>query len=461
MATYRLLRNNKESGPHTLDELRQMGLKAYDLVWIDGKSAAWRYPGEVEELKSFSPQVVEQPYDRFYKKQTEEKQPEVIKQEVQQQPSKVQEAYAVAPEHEKYIPKKSVFVTMPGKKTNGTKRVTQEETYKPVTPAVQQKAVPVTENPISVTENPVAAQVKYSQPLDEIKEMYVKTLYDRKQRIARKTFWLQSLKKVAVILFLVALGVVAGFFIRSKGNNSTALLTETEKSQSVQQPAATNNVPPVVADPVNSSPENTQPATGSDEPQLKEIAGTTNETKETNTPVTGTSRLKLVPLSNNSNTENNTTDPSSHDERNTATSPGAVTDPNTGERGRRSRTTETGAPAANKERERKSFSGSDVADQVSVKSNEYKRVAFGGIRNLELTVTNDSKYTLDNVVVELQYIKPNELPLKTEKIEFKSIGPKSTSTIRVPDTNRGIKVTYRIINIRSSQMDELTIGNKQ
>ena len=51
MNTYLLLRDNKKSGPFTADELRTMGLKPYDLVWLEGKSAAWRYPGEIDELK--------------------------------------------------------------------------------------------------------------------------------------------------------------------------------------------------------------------------------------------------------------------------------------------------------------------------------------------------------------------------------------------------------------------------
>ena len=63
---YLLLRNNKQSGPYSLDELKTMGLKAYDLVWVDGRSAAWRYPCEVEELSAFAPAVEEQPFDRFY-----------------------------------------------------------------------------------------------------------------------------------------------------------------------------------------------------------------------------------------------------------------------------------------------------------------------------------------------------------------------------------------------------------
>ncbi len=53
----------------TMDDLLSFGLKPYDLVWVQGKSAAWRYPSEVEELKPYAPVIEEQPFDRFYKKQ--------------------------------------------------------------------------------------------------------------------------------------------------------------------------------------------------------------------------------------------------------------------------------------------------------------------------------------------------------------------------------------------------------
>jgi hypothetical protein len=68
MSSYLLLRNNNESGPYSMEEIRAMSLKAYDLIWIVGKSAAWRYPGEIAELKSFAPPVPEQDNDLFRKK---------------------------------------------------------------------------------------------------------------------------------------------------------------------------------------------------------------------------------------------------------------------------------------------------------------------------------------------------------------------------------------------------------
>ena len=68
-----MLRSNKQSGPYTLQQLVTTGLKPYDLVWVEGKSAAWRYPSEVENLKEYAPSTEEQPFDRFYKKPEEKK----------------------------------------------------------------------------------------------------------------------------------------------------------------------------------------------------------------------------------------------------------------------------------------------------------------------------------------------------------------------------------------------------
>src|SRR4026208_1817080 len=73
MDTYLLLRSNKQSGPYSLQQLVSFGLKPYDLVWVEGKSAAWRYPSEVDGLKTYAPATEEQPFDRFYKKPEEKR----------------------------------------------------------------------------------------------------------------------------------------------------------------------------------------------------------------------------------------------------------------------------------------------------------------------------------------------------------------------------------------------------
>lgn len=52
---YLLLRNNKQTGPHTLEELVQLPLKHSDLVWVEGRSAGWQYPTEIDLLKEYVP----------------------------------------------------------------------------------------------------------------------------------------------------------------------------------------------------------------------------------------------------------------------------------------------------------------------------------------------------------------------------------------------------------------------
>lgn len=53
---YRLLRDNKEQGPYTSEELIQKGFKPFDLIWVDGRSAAWSYPAEIAEFKIYMPE---------------------------------------------------------------------------------------------------------------------------------------------------------------------------------------------------------------------------------------------------------------------------------------------------------------------------------------------------------------------------------------------------------------------
>jgi hypothetical protein len=100
----------------------------------------------------------------------------------------------------------------------------------------------------------------------------------------------------------------------------------------------------------------------------------------------------------------------------------------------------------------------NIRDFVSVKSNNYVRGAFGGIRGLELTVYNRSGYLLDEVSVELQIIKPSEQPLRTDIITFRNIGANGAVTVRVPDSQRGIRVDYRITNVESKQFEKSTAG---
>jgi len=148
-------------------------------------------------------------------------------------------------------------------------------------------------------------------------------------------------------------------------------------------------------------------------------------------------------------------------------------DPNTGERTRAIRDNDeivtkenpagNGSERLNKknnaepsflETERKS----SIRDFVSIKTNNYVRGAFGGIRGLELVVYNTSDFLVDEVSIELQIMKPSEQPLRTDIITVKNIASNGAVRIRVPDSQRGIRVDYRITHVESRQWQRSTAG---
>ncbi len=442
MSSYLLLRDNKESGPYTMEELLHFGLKPYDLVWVKGKSAAWRYPSEVEELKAFAPVVEEQPYDRFYKKNKEEKkegfppvvndynQPAIVAKEVETPVVNEYIRYIPAAKDEeiKFIPKKSVFVTLPEQK-----QVAVTKSVEPVKEISNPSPTPPPTPTISITENPAVAEIKYSKPLDEIKEMYVQTLQNRKDKKAKRGLLIGILKKVAVFGGLIVLGVLTGFIIKSKSG----------KEDKVVQQHLMQASPLVNSNLVNELSSESMQETLAIDPPLKIIQkdeqGLSKKINETQKPDEEPTTVRI-------RKETMLIIPKQKEEFESRVGvPGTEINPITGERERKVRS------STDEEKEVVNKNKNGLKDLVSVVSNDYKRVAFGGIRNLYLTVTNKSKYELDNVVVELLYLKPSEESLRRENIKFKSIAPNSSSTIRVADTNRGIRVEYKIINIDSKQ----------
>jgi hypothetical protein len=93
-----------------------------------------------------------------------------------------------------------------------------------------------------------------------------------------------------------------------------------------------------------------------------------------------------------------------------------------------------------------------LASQVSVGASGYSVGTFGGISDLQLTVTNHSVYPLDLVIVEVQYIQANKKIYKTENLYFRSIGAGSAIMQEAPRSSRGVKVQYKITNISSKEL---------
>jgi len=453
MSTYLLLRNNKESGPHSLGDLINAGLKPYDLVWVEGKSAAWRYPGEIEELKPYAPAVEEQPYDRFFKKP--------VPAETAQKPSPVPSVQPPAQpqrgnenedSYSRYMPAKTVAVTMPA--SSPSRIVVQRPAARIATPSVVEEKKVI----IPAADTKAELDVKFSQPLDDIKEQYIKTLQDRKERVNRQTHLFRYAKIAAIIVGLIGSGVAAGYFLSGKKEPliaavpAAAITHPQEPAQTISE-TTVNEEPPAIIPPEEiekmqseilpqEKPKPKHSSSVSQEEIQKETKLIVQQQKKEKVTTDKSTIVKPVEVVAESNILNGDRNKKVRDNINT----------------NEVNTKNNTPPPSEEIVVKKNRKVNPLEKYVSVSANNYIKVAFGGIRNLELTVTNDSKFVLDNVTVELQYMKPSEQPLRTEMIEFRSIAPNESITKRIQDTNRGMKVNYKIVDISSVQSETASAG---
>jgi hypothetical protein len=101
-----------------------------------------------------------------------------------------------------------------------------------------------------------------------------------------------------------------------------------------------------------------------------------------------------------------------------------------------------------------------ITTLVVANTNEYTSNGLGGISNLDITITNNTNYILDEVMVEVEYIKKNGGIFNVEKLVMKNINPNDTKSLRAPDSNRGKTVRVSIKSIYSKQLNLCYDNNK-
>jgi hypothetical protein len=426
MTTYILLRLNKESKPMSLDDLVRAGLKADDLIWVEGQSACWLRPGEIRSLKDL---VGVPPVQTVKPVETSSVyQPLPVVTETETAP--LQESKVVSNEAKENIELKDtkrVFVAMPaGKKPVEIKKEEPIDYYQSYLP--KKDPVPVLKKviPLGDEEDTIEPETRYSKPLDEIKEMYVKNLEKQKRGRNLQLVISPQIRKASVYAGLILVGLLAGIIIKNAGAKKNTL---------------TSKVAPIEPKASNPTVENLQDTTGSVVP-VRENNVVNENTNEVQQPITYEEKQpgKIIEHDENKiipENQDRVKDPDPND----------ITLPaKNGERNSQTRN------------DAKTAAIDEIASRVSLKSNDYIVGSFGGIRNLEITLRNDSKYTLDHVTVELQYLKPRDEVLRTENIYFQSIPPNASQTLPVKKSARGIKVAYKVVKIESKEINANTAG---
>ncbi|HEV7621129.1 MAG TPA: hypothetical protein VGO09_05330, partial [Flavisolibacter sp.] len=194
---YRILRDNKEKGPFTLQELLDLNLKSFDLIWIEGRSAGWRYPSEIESLKP------------YLEDNTNVKQEGIIDKAATSHPA----SDSIRPPVTLISEQDTLLVKAPAPVSGTETELTPEQ--------LEKKAAEIYQRIQSYNENKAQekneTQTKYARSLEDLKQEYADWFHKKKEKKGIK------LNKKAVGSFSVIAALFLGWFLvsgKSKSNDS-------------------------------------------------------------------------------------------------------------------------------------------------------------------------------------------------------------------------------------------------
>lgn len=208
---YLLLRNNRQTGPHTLEELLQQDLKPMDLVWVEGRSAGWSYPSEIEALKP------------FVKAPVPEQRPVSVPKE---------EPQAATP-FSKPLNNRHIFVSMPA----GAVPRAQAKSPQPADD-LEQKAEALRRRAQAYAATPPGEEpltTNYTRPLVEVEEDYTAWVYQKLSKKKRKF----DTKKILLLSCLGAALMAGAWWVSSSPKPAPETTPEAQLPQ--QQPTASSH----------------------------------------------------------------------------------------------------------------------------------------------------------------------------------------------------------------------------
>lgn len=494
MKQYRLLRDNKETGPYAAEELIQSGLKKYDLVWVEGKSAAWRYPCEIDAFKPYLPAVDEQPFDRFYKKsstgitqQTQSTitnteapfitQPTVKKEKprfkIKADCHKIETVVATAPTaltathtYQNNIntsySKAIVEKIEPAKVATGTASPAWENMWldweqekKAVSNASLVKNVEARVKALGQDEE---LETKFSQSLDDIAGKYADSLLARKKSSGNFEKYKSHLTAAVLLIAILA----AGMWVGLKWSAKTGYVADKTPQQDIQlipNETSPENNPENNQQVIDNSAVNEEPVT--EEPEIKNKQQSNMVTAAVNRTVSPASKQQKKPLQNNQPAINTSTKNVAAVTK--ANTPAVAVEKNyqpsvTTANGNRSAVKRNDAPVlgvetanqqpaiSNEVVKKPSKKDASVDDYVDIES-------YSVSSGVQYNVSNISDVPLDMVMIDLQYFDAAGRYLKGETVYAKNIGAGQSVKINAPQNAKAAGIKYKVSMVSSSEND--------
>jgi hypothetical protein len=432
MNTYLLLRDNKQSGPYSVQELAKHGLKPYDLVWLEGKSAAWRYPSEIEELKPFAPVVEEQPFDRFYKKQetkSEEpiakdhtyvrRDPVFLKDEpkvpvIEKKQENIQEAKISRPQ--------KIHVSLPAGKSTAVNTIKDKEEVKPTILPVNKPVSPVTPATRDFTPPSTLQADQKVEVQKNSKEKYPeKNTSPANPPATVSKLLFRTVAAACLLLGGALIGLIINYNNQQRKFQQLNQLVEEIRHQDNKIssiPVKKETTPELLNEQVEEKPK---------EPVYKEDIQLPDADKEIKSTKTKPASISKVPVDTQASQ---------------VETPPVVLQPE--------------EPV--KEKISPELARRNLWQLVTVDNNKFKTGVFGGISNLELKVSNKSLYQLEQVEVEIKYLGPEKKVVNTQTVVFENVSPGEQLSLSVPKSSRGVQIDYAIKKINTKELGIANAG---
>jgi hypothetical protein len=436
---YLLLRNNQQTGPHSLEELLQLNLKPFDLVWVEGKSYGWSYPSEVENLKPFVAPVTQE---------TEEIPMQPVAESTQSvtgKPAsnkKIFVSLPVAPVLPSVpLPSSPPPVDSIEQRAEALRRRTQS--YMPQSPSLQEEV-----------------KTNYTRKLDDIEEDYTSWVFQKKTK--KKSVFS---KKNRIVAGIIAVGLAGGWWAGTAVFHKPESLTTQlgVQANGKEEPAAMQDEAEELSSPVSTNvTKSKKQAVASNKLAKKEknkkqvsTVAVIKETAKKTTPVLVQNKPveqpeeKPVLVPTEEKTEGAVAEAPKQKRKSLKQILGGLFKKNKNEESAQGNP----KPADNNNNERnatrrdeETAATIDLADQVDVKMNKAADDWMMGVQDLKLTVYNRSNATLKDAAIEVLYYSDQNDLLQKKTLHFSNIGPKKSQTLPAPDHRLADHVDYKILS---------------
>lgn len=406
---YVLLRQDKQTGPYSLQELLQFDLKPYDLIWIEGQSAGWYYPQEIAALH---------PYLRFL-------------------PKKHAPIPQVPPAEKKLAAETTVTTETP--LAGPLPPITAPlpiETYKPFKPA--------SEN----LEKAVYAQ--FNQPVVQKEPTMAATSTPQKKNAPNSVV-------VAVTAVLIVGGVFAASWILNR-QPAEEPVTET----TVHAPVQNENIAPAVATNADTKKEKAIIAYKKRESKKNNLSSQKAVVKQNER---GPKKENVFTPVRTSESPDHTAAPSQTAEEQvqqkdaSSATKEETTAPQEKKKTAKDRFLDLfrKKPEEKKEEERRT-TGTENGERTATRreSNllQAVHVRFDvpndwmmGIKGAKATLVNRSTEKIKSTTVEVLYYNDDDELLQKKVVTFGRIDAKESGTITIPDHPTATKVDYKVLSV--------------